>query len=133
QGGIENAGGLDDGLNGAFGVDGMIDVPASVGRLFARAEANLTTTRPATGGNTLDTRVWMVAGGILIMEQHLQPFVRFDEVGPDDAAGGGVVDVTYLGANFYQRGHSLKIQGDVRLQSGGESVDGARLQAQIDF
>jgi hypothetical protein len=45
-----------------------------------------------------------------------------------------VRDITYVGANLYQKGHSLKIQGDVRFQSGtNESVDGARLQAQIDF
>jgi hypothetical protein len=104
-----------------------------MGRIILRGEANVTRTRPAIGGNTIDTKVWMLAAGLLVMNQHFQPFVRFDEVLPDDAVGGGVQDITLVGANFYQRGHNLKFQGDVRLQSGGESVDGGRLQAQIDF
>ena len=60
--------------------------------------------------------------------------VRFDEVRYDDAAGGGVKDVTYVGLNLYKKEHGSKLQGDVRFESGThESVDGVRLQAQVDF
>ena len=133
QGSLEDAGGASDGLRSAVGIDGMIDVPAGSRRVFAKGEADVIQTRPPAGGNTLDTKVWMLGFGVLVLEQRFQPFVRFDEIRLDDAVGGGVTDITYVGANFYQKGHSLKIQGDVRLQSGGESVDGARVQTQIDF
>ena len=52
----------------------------------------------------------------------------------DSPVGGTPRDITYVGANYYQKGHNLKIQGDVLFQSGtADSVDGGRLQAQIDF
>ena len=76
----------------------------------------------------------MLATGVSLFKQRFQPMVRFDEVRLDDAAGGGIKGITYVGANFYQREHLLKIQGDVRLESGTHhSVDGGRLQAQLDF
>ena len=74
----------------------------------------------------------MLGAGVLLFDQHVQPFVRFDETLRDEAVGGGKFDVTYAGVNFYQKRHNLKIQADVRFDSGShESVDGARLQAQI--
>ena len=61
--------------------------------------------------------------------------MRFDQVRADPwLPRGGRRDITFIGANFYQKGHNLKVQGDVRLQAGTEEpVDGARLQAQVDF
>lgn len=133
QGSIEDASGADDGSNAAIGVDGMIDVPMGGGRFFARAEANNISTEPPPGGGSIETTVWMIGAGYLI-GQRFQPFLRFDEIHLDDAVGGATTDITYVGANFYQNGHGLKIQGDLRFQSGtGESLDGARLQSQIDF
>jgi hypothetical protein len=134
QGEIQDASGASDGANAAAGIDGMIDVPAGAGRLFVRSEFNTVRITDPTGGDAVETRVWMVGAGLLILDQRLQPVVRFDEIRRDDAVGGGVVDITYFGANLYQKGHNLKLQADVRFESGtGESVDGGRLQAQIDF
>jgi phosphate-selective porin O/P len=134
QGSIEDSTGVDDGKNAAVGIDGMVDVPAGPGRLFLRGEANMTSTERPAGGNTLDTRVWMLGLGYLTFGQRFQPMVVFDQVRRDDAEGGVVTNVTYVGANFYRKQHSLKLQGDVRLEAGnGESVDGGRLQLQVDF
>lgn len=135
QGSLENTTGKGDGSNGAVGMDGMIDVPAGPGRLFARGEANATKTEPAEGGNSVDTTVWMLGLGYLVLNQRLQPIVRFDQVRSDEAVeGGGTKNITHVGVNLYQKEHSLKVQGDVRLESGtGESVDGIRLQAQVDY
>jgi hypothetical protein len=102
--------------------------------LLGRTEFNNVSSRLPLGGNTNDTRVWMVGGGYLMWNERLQPFVRFDQQMLDDADGGFTRDVTYVGANWYQRGHSLKLQADARFEGGsGEDLDGARLQAQIDF
>jgi hypothetical protein len=133
QGKIENAAGLDEGYSSIGGVDGMVDVPFGRSRLFGRGEANVIKLRDPAGGNTLDTRVWMLGAGILL-GQKLQPMARFDEIRPDDAAGGGVTDITYVGANYYLKEHNLKVQGDMQFQSGtGDQLDGVRLQAQVDF
>ena len=123
----------DNGSNAAAGIDGMIDLPAGPRRIFAKAELNAIRTEPPAGGNRVDTTVWMVGMGVLL-NQKLQPIVRFDRVRLDDSVGGGSRNITYVGANLYQNGHSLKIQGDVRFEAGtNESVDGARLQGQVDF
>jgi hypothetical protein len=133
QGRLENAAGDDDGSRAALGVDAMVDVPAGPTRVFLRGEASGFSLEPATGGNTLDTSEWMLGAGLLFFER-LQPFARFDQVRLDDAVGGGTQNLTYVGANFYRKGHSLKFQGDVRFESGTDQpVDGARLQAQVDF
>lgn len=134
QGSIENAAGQREGSNAIAGVDGMVDVPVGSTRLFGRGEANVIKVVAPAGGNPVDTRTWMLAAGVSLFKQRLQPMVRFDEVQLDDAAGGGVKDITYVGANFYHREHLLKFQGDVRLESGTHhGVDGGRLQAQLDF
>ena len=89
-----------------------------------------------TGGRpVIVALVTMVGGlGFLVLNQRLQPFVRFDQVRGDQWARGGTRDITFVGVNFYENGHSLKVQGDVRLQAGtGEALDGARVQAQMDF
>jgi hypothetical protein len=130
DGSYQNTDAADYGSYAAVGVDGMVDIPAGPGRAFAKAEFNTVQRRPTTGGNPVDTRTWMAGFGYLI-RQRFQPNVRFDEVQADD---GSIVDVTYVGANYYQKGHGLKVQGDVRFESGThESVDGFRLQGQIDF
>jgi phosphate-selective porin O/P len=120
--------------NEAAGVDGMIDVPLGRGRLMARGEVNAirqVVIGPATDQNGT---VMMLGTGYLIMKEHLQPFVRWDRIQGDTPIGGSPRDITYAGANFYQKGHSLKLQGDLQFVSGtGQSVDGGRLQAQIDF
>jgi hypothetical protein len=130
QGSIENEAGENHGSNATGGVDGMIDVPVGSLRVFSRAEANVIKVVRPGGGNPVDTLVWMLGTGLTLM-QRFQPFVRFDEIRSDD---GGVKDIIYVGTNFYQKEHSLKIQGDIRFESGtGESMDGGRLQAQMDF
>jgi len=128
QGAIEDSTGGDDGSNAALGIDGMIDVPTGPGRLFARGEINALETKKPQGGTAVDTTVWMLGLGYLVLDQRLQPIVRFDR------GGGGTRDMTYVGVNFYQKGHDLKVQADIRLEAGtGNSVDGGRLQAQVDF
>ena len=117
----------------AGGVDGMIDVPLGAGRLLVRGEANAVKIDPTGSGADNDTKTWMVGAGYLMFSQRVQPFIRFDETRPDVPANT-IRDVTFVGVNLYQKGHSLKIQGDVRFQANtNQSVDGARLQAQIDF
>lgn len=134
QGGIENAAGAADGSNVAAGVDGMIDVPAGAGRLLVRGEANRIGKDDPGPGNSLDTTVWMLGLGYLMWGERLQPVVRFDQVHRDEAAGGGTQDVTYVGLNFYRKGHNLKFQGDLRFEGGtGRSLDGIRVQGQVDF
>ncbi len=134
QGSLEDTSGADDGSTKALGVDGMVDVPTSAGRVFLRGEINTIQTETPTGAKALDTTVWMVGAGLLMFDQHLQPTIRFDRTRLDDSAGGGSRNTTYVGANFYRNGHNLKFQGDVRMDSGTErAVDGGRLQAQIDF
>ena len=131
---IENFAGSDSATISAAGVDGMLDIPLGQGRLFLKGEGNVTKVDPSGAGAAIDTRTWMVGGGYLMLHERLQPFVRFDEVRFDVLAGAGIRDIAYIGMNLYQKGHSLKFQGDVRLQANTtESVDGARLQAQIDF
>jgi hypothetical protein len=133
QGEIENAAGLDEGERAAVGADGMIDVPLEDVRVLVRSEFNCLELRDPAGGNTLDTRVWMLGGGVLLAER-FQPFARFDQVLLDDAVGGGSRNITYVGANWYRNGHSSKLQGDLRFEAGtGHPVDGVRLQAQLDF
>jgi hypothetical protein len=130
---LEDPSGADGGSRGAVGVDGMMDVPAGAGRALLRGEFNVIEVVEPTGGNGIDTRVWMVGAGYLI-DERVQPVVRFDQVLLDDAAGGGSRNITYAGINFYKKQHGLKLQADLRFESGtGEAVDGGRLQAQIDF
>ena len=134
HGSLRDSSGVDDGSNAVFGVDGLVDVPAGPGRLLAKTEFNNVSVTQATGGNSLDTRAFMLGAGYLFLGERLQPIIRWDHVERDDAAGGGSLDITYVGANFYQKGHSLKVQGDLRFESStGESLDGGRLQAQVDF
>jgi hypothetical protein len=48
--------------------------------------------------------------------------------------GGETRNITHAGINLYRKEHSLKLQGDVRFESGtGEPVDGIRLQLQVDY
>ena len=130
QGSLKNAAGDEHGSNAAGGVDAMVDVPAGPVRLFSRGEANVIKQDQPGPGNPVDTWIWMLAGGVLV-SQRLQPLVRFDEIHSDD---GGVRDITYVGANWYQQQHTLKVQADVRFESGtSKSLDGGRLQAQLDF
>ncbi len=134
QGSIENAAGQRDGSNAIGGIDGMVDVPMGSTRLIGRGEINVIKVVAPAGGNPIDTTALMLGAGISLFNQRFQPIVRFDEVRLDVAAGGGVKDITYLGANFYRNEHLLKFQGDIRLESGTHrAVDGARLQAQLDF
>ncbi len=131
---IETLAGSDSSTNAAIGVDGMMDIPTRAGRLFVKSEFNNIRVDPAGFGADIDTRVWMVGAGLLVLDERLQPFVRFDEVRPDPLAGGAIRDITYVGLNLYRKGHSLKFQGDLRLEANtGESLDGAFIQAQIDF
>lgn len=133
QSGIENAAGLDDSSHTAGGVDAMMDVPFRNTRVIIRGEMNaVRAERIGTGEN--NTTVKMIGLGILMMKQRFQPFIRFDQQRGDPFVRGGRTDITYVGANVYQRGHSLKIQGDLRMQAGTNApVDGGRLQAQIDW
>ena len=64
----------------------------------------------------------------------LEAVYRFDQVRGDRWARGGRQDITFIGANYYMKAHSLKLQGDLRMQAGtGDPVDGVRFQSQIDF
>ena len=131
---IETAANSDSTTTSAIGVDGMVDVPVATSRVFVRAEFNTIRQDPAGSGATIDTRTWMAEAGALVLHERLQPFIRFDEVRLDSQVGGAITDVTYVGLNLYRKGHSLKFQGDLRLQANTtESVDGARVQAQLDF
>jgi len=134
QGELENVAGADGGSRGAAGIDGMADVPLGPGRLLVRSEFNVIEATAPTGGNSLDTRVWMAGAGFLLFDQRVQPVVRFDQTLPDDAARIESRNTTYAGINFYKKQHNLKLQADVRFDSGtGDSVDGGRIQAQVDF
>ena len=134
QSSIDGAVAQDSTTTEAAGADGMIDIPFGRGRLMLRGEVNAirqVVIGPATDKNGT---VMMLGGGYLIMHERLQPFVRWDRIQGDTPIGGTPRDITYAGANFYQKGHSLKFQGDLQFASGtGQSVDGGRLQAQIDF
>ena len=133
---LERYAGADSITQSNAGVDGMIDVPMFDGRVFVRGELNAIRRKIHGGPGDANTTLRMVEAGCLMFHEHLQPFVRFDQVRGQSRVTSGAVarDITYVGANLYQKGHSLKIQGDVRLESGtGEMVDGGRLQGQIDF
>ena len=120
--------------NSAIGVDGMLDIPTGAGRVFVKSEFNSVRVDASGPRVPIDTQVWMAGAGLLVLHERLQPFIRFDEVRLDSQVGGAKTDITYVGANLYRKGHSLKLQGDVRFQANtGESLDGARLQAQMDF
>ena len=124
----------DSTTNEAAGVDGMLDVPMGKGRLMARGEINAI--RQVVMGPAADrnSTVWMLGAGYLTSKERLQPFVRFDRIQGDTPIGGTPRDITTTGANFYQKRHNLKLQGDLQFVSGnGTSLDGGRLQAQIDF
>lgn len=134
QGSIENAAGADDSSNAAAGIDGMIDVPIGTARLFVKGEMNAIRTEKHAVSDQNNATVRMIGLGILLLNQRLQPFVRFDQVRGDRWLRGGTRDITYVGANFYQKGHNLKVQGDVKLQAGTlNAVDGVRLQTQVEF
>ena len=134
QGSIENAAGADDSSNAAGGVDGMIDVPCGKNyRLLVKGELNAIRTEEHGRTDQHNSTVRMIGVGLLV-GQRFQPFVRFDQVRGDTWARGGRKDITFVGANLYQRGHNLKLQGDVRFQAATrDAVDGGRLQLQIDF
>lgn len=141
QGGIEQTGLVspattvrDDSTHSAAGVDGMLDVPFGKSRVFVKGELNAIRTELTGNLGERNSTVKMLAAGVLF-NQRWQPFIRFDQVRSDALAPrGGRRDITYVGANFYQRGHSLKLQADLRMQAGTEDpVDGARFQAQMDF
>ena len=125
--------------NSAAGVDGMMDIPAGPGRLLVIAELNGISVERRGAPDALDTTAWMVGAGLLFMNHRVQPIVRFDETRYDpadlaNASKGTRRDVTQVGANFYRKGHTFKIQGDVQFVAGtSQAVDGARLQAQIDY
>jgi hypothetical protein len=131
---IETYAGGDSGTVAAVGVDGMMDIPTSAGRVFLKGEFNSIRVEPSGPGAAIDTRTWMAGAGLLILQERLQPFIRFDEVRLDPAVGGTKTDITYVGMNLYRKGHSLKFQGDLRFQANTtESIDGGRVQAQVDF
>lgn len=121
--------------NAAGGVDGMIDIPVGNSRLLVKGELNAVRKDWSVGTAQDNVTARMLAAGFLVLNQRLQPFVRFDQVrGDATLPRGGRRDITFVGANFYEKGHNLKFQGDVRLQANTkDSVDGARLQAQVDF
>ena len=137
QGGLEGDSlNQDEGSYSAVGADGMMDVPMGAGptRVFVRGEVNSVNVTPPTGGDGVTTTVWMAGAGLLLWDQRLQPMIRYDQVLLDDAVGGGSQNITYVGGTWFQRKHNLKIQADVRFESGTtEDVDGARLQAQINY
>lgn len=134
QGSLEDTSGNDKGSYSAVGADGMIDVPMGANRLFLRSEVNSISVKPPVGGDATTTVVWMGAAGILLMDQRLQPMIRYDQVRLDDSVGGATQNITYAGGTFFQKKHNLKIQADVRFESGTtEAVDGGRLQAQINY
>ena len=134
QGSIENAAGADDSTNAAGGIDGMIDVPYGKSRVFVKGE--LSAIRTAWHGSPRENNstLRMIGAGVLLPDQRLQPFLRFDQVRGDRWARGGRQDITFIGANYYMKAHSLKLQGDLRMQAGtGDPVDGVRFQSQIDL
>jgi hypothetical protein len=134
QNGIENGAGLDDSSHVAGGVDAMVDRPFGDVRVFVKGELSAIRSEWQVVDRQSNVTVKMVGAGILFRDR-FQPFIRFDQVRGDGfLPRGGRADITYVGANFYQRGHSLKVQGDLRMQAGTrDPVDGARVQAQIDF
>lgn len=130
---IENVAGATDSSNTAAGVDGMVDVPFGKSRVFVKGELNAIRTELHATDRQNNCTVKMIGLGILLRER-LQPFVRFDQVRGDSWARSGRQDITFVGANYYKRGHGLKIQGDLRMQAGTQdAIDGVRLQAQTDF
>ncbi len=130
---IENVAGATDSSNTAAGVDGMVDVPFGKSRVFVKGELNAIRTELHATDRQNNCTVKMIGLGILPRER-IQPFVRFDQVRGDSWGRSGRQDITFVGANFYQRGHGLKIQGDLRMQAGTQdAIDGVRLQAQTDF
>ncbi len=134
QGALEDSSGGDHGLYRAAGLDAMIDCPMSLGRVLVRGEFNGIDARAPGGADIVHTAVWMVGLGVLVGHERLQPTVRFDQTRRDPAQGGGTLNTTYAGLNFYQRRHQMKLQADVRFDAGnGEAVDGGRLQAQFFF
>lgn len=134
QNGIENTAGLDDSSHVAGGVDAMLDRPFGKVRVFVKGELNAIRTEWQAVDRQNNVTVKMIGAGILFNDR-FQPFIRFDQVRGDGfLPRGGRADITYVGANFYQRQHSLKVQGDLRMQAGtADPVDGMRVQAQIDF
>jgi hypothetical protein len=128
---LEGVSGSDSLTLSAAGIDGMLDIPTRMGRLFVRGEASTVISDPAGAGSSIDTRQFMAGAGLLILNERLQPFIRFDEVRRDN---GPTTDITYVGLNLYRRGHSLKFQGDLKFEANtDESLDGGRIQAQLDF
>lgn len=134
QGSIGDASSARDSSQSAVGADAMVDVPLAGGRLLVRGEVSALRTDLLASSQTHHATLSMIGAAFLMWGERLQPFIRFDRQRGDAWLRGGRQDVTLLGANLYQRGHSLKLQADVRLQAGTEApVDAMRLQAQIDF
>jgi len=134
QNGIQNSLGADSSFSQkAAGVDGILDMPVGRTRVFVKGELNVIRSEWQTVDRQNNCTVKMLAGGVLL-DDRIQPFIRFDQVRGDNWAKSGRRDVTYVGANYFQNGHSLKLSGDLRMQSGtGDPVDGVRFQAQMDF
>jgi hypothetical protein len=131
QGSIENAAGARDSSNAALGVDGMLDVPCGGARLLVRGELHAIRTRWHAVDRASDVTLRMIGAGLMIRDR-VQPFFRFDQVTGDPVLRPQ--DVALVGATWYQHGQAFKLTADLRLQAGtGAPVDGARLQAQIDF
>lgn len=131
QGSIENAAGARDSSNAALGVDGMIDVPLGGARLLVRGELHAIRTRWHAVDRSSHVTLRMIGAALLIRDR-LQPYLRFDQVTGDPLLR--VQDVVLTGATWYLQGQGLKLTAEARLQGGtGAPVDGARLQAQLDF
>lgn len=135
QGSLESdTSSANEGSYAMMGADGMMDVPMGSSRFFARSEVNSISIKSPLGGDAITTTTWMAGVGVLMFAQRFQPMLRYDQVRRDEAVVGGTQNITYVGGSFFQRKHNLKIQADVRFESGTtEALDGGRLQAQVNY
>jgi hypothetical protein len=122
--------------NTIAGVDGMVDIPAGPGRLFARGELNSMSVDDPGTDRTLRTNLMMLGAGYLLWNERLQPVFRIDQQIDDDDAQtqGRKSTISIVGVNYYKQGHGLKIQADVSFASGTkDAVDRGRVQLQVDY
>ena len=109
------------------------DVFFNTGRFTAQAEYGQYD-QDASTGDVLG-KGWYAQAGYLVTSR-IELAARYQQLDPTDASASDRVDWTSVGANYYVRGHNLKVQADYTFkheQVSQVNNDLLQVQLQLDF
>jgi phosphate-selective porin len=110
------------------------DVFFNTGPVSAQAEYGRYS-RALDGGGDASVSGGFVQAGFLVTPK-LELNARYQQLDPDSEADNDLAKWSSVGANYYLRGHNLKVQTDFthRTQEGSDvSYDRLQIQLQLDF